>query len=132
MSRHCSPIHWGNDTNPCPMYGDVVGTVGQEMPRTGGVTSDYLFPVSQRDRGNHHGCCDGRVKRKTGQIPLGSLGDAAWRRPWEVNKLRVGGVEGQEGAFQMGLLTPSPNMHSTTPLLHNFYILGSWLGWRAK
>lgn len=97
------------------MCGNVPGTVGWEMPRTGGVTSDYLIPASPRDRGNHHRCREGRVKRKTGQMPLGSLGDAAWKRPWEVNELPVGGVEGQEGAFQMGLLTGSPNEHSTTP-----------------
>lgn len=48
LSQHCSPIHWGKDTNPCAVYGNVPGTVRAETHRTGSVSSDCLLPASPR------------------------------------------------------------------------------------
>lgn len=60
-------------------------------------------------------------------MPLENLGDSAWRRPWGMNKLLLGGAEGQEGAFQMGLFTLLPGKHSTKPCCTTS---ASWaLGW---
>lgn len=44
-----------------------------------------------------------------------------------MNKLLLGGAEGQEGTFQMGLFTLLPGKHSTNPCCT---MSASWaLGW---